>query len=173
MSCKWTQSNFFCIFTKSVASIPNSGWKTIFLHEISAARTAPWIVPDFHGMVWLHRTCRMEFLPDPIPPGGTVPQNYRRNFRPEKAGEFNFLLHARAPTQFGEDIYQFAAVPAHHRLHFAVNAAVRPATNFRAVVTIRTLEMKRPAHAKKIPLPPTKTQAAIARPATKPVVHAA
>jgi hypothetical protein len=110
----------------------------------------------------------LEFLPNQIPPGGTVPQNYRRNFRPEKAGEFIFSLRACPPTQFGKDIYQLPAIPAHHRLHLAVNAAVRPAANFRAVMTIRTLEMKRPAHAKKYRRRQTKLKPPLRRPRQSP-----
>ena len=133
-------------FPKIDGLIPNSGWQTVFLHEIPAARAATWISPRLHIMLSLHRTSRLKLVPDHPPAGGPVPQNHRRNFGPEKTGKFDFFHRTLTPTKFGKDIQQLPAVAAHHGLHLAMKAAVRPTRNFRAVMTIGTFKVIGPAH---------------------------
>ena len=133
-------------FPKNDGLIPNSGWQTVFLHEITATRAATRIFPRLHKMLNLHRTSWLKLMPDQPPTGGPVPQYHRRDFRPEKTGKFDFFHRTLTPTQSGKDIQQFPAVAAHHRLHFAMKAAVRSARNVRAVMTIGTFKVMRPAH---------------------------
>ena len=89
---------------------------------------------------------RGKLFPDQPRFARTIPQHYRGNFRPKAAGKLDLGLEFRRPAQFDEDIQQFAAIAAHHRLHLAMQTAIRAARYFRAVLAIRTLEVIRPAH---------------------------
>src|ERR1035437_6781038 len=120
------------------ALIPEPERQAVLLQKISAARTAPRIVPRLHQMFRLNRTRQREFLPHQRSSRPATAQNHRRNFRPEKLKKFCHC--ARPPPHSREDIEQLAAVAAPHGLHLAMQTAVRAARNLRAVLTQRTLE---------------------------------
>ena len=52
----------------------------------------------------------------------------------------------RAPPETGEHIVKLVAIDAEDGLHGAVQARFGAAGNTRLVMTMRTIEMKRPAH---------------------------
>ena len=131
---------FFLQMTQGVWSIPSPAWKIVFLHKIPATRAAPRIFPSLHKMFCLHGTGQRELLPGQTSPRRTFRQNHQgRNFRLEKTRKF-YPRRPRAPADFSKNIPQLPAIAAHHRLHLAVDAAVRTARKLRAVLTLRTLE---------------------------------
>ncbi len=95
-----------------------------------------------------HRTGWLEAAPDQTPL--RIGQDGRRDFRPVKAMEPHHIRRTLPPALADEDIEEFPAIATHHRLDFAMNAAVRSARNPRAIVALRTLEEVSPAHALEI-----------------------
>ena len=88
-----------------------------------------------------HRTGQREFFPDQLP-RLAIAQDRRRDFRAEKAGKFYAILLARvhSPMHAREYIHQLATFAAAHGLNLAMHPAIRPAGNFGAIQTVRTLE---------------------------------
>ena len=126
--------------------VPCAKWKTVFRHEISAARTAPRIAPRLDEMRSLHRTGRFAIAPDQLRRrfarriNGAVTQNHRWNFRPVKAGEFYDLKRPGPPPLPRERVKQLPAVAADDGLNLTMQATVHTAGNFHAVLALRTLE---------------------------------
>ncbi len=102
-------------------------------------------------MLFINRTHRLEIFPDQFTEFFVV-QDTWRNFGAEKAGEFTVLPRTHASADTGEDVAQFAAVPAAHGLDLAMPAAGRTAADLDAVLAERTFEKIRLAHTFEIPL---------------------
>lgn len=127
-------------------SIPQTMRQAVFLHEIAATRAPAWLLPEFHGVFRLHRTSRLELLPDQPTFAGCVVQHGWRHFRPEKAGKLRRARTVFLAAQLGEDIQQFTAVETMHRLHLAMQPAVRPAGDLGGILALRALKLVGPAH---------------------------
>jgi len=134
------------------ALIPNSEWKTVFLQEVAATRTAARIFPGLHGMFWVHRTGQRQVAPDQLRRRfrggihGAFAEDGRRDFRPVKSGESHQVNRIHPPALAREDIIQLPAIVANHGLNLTMPAAVRAAGNFHAVLAQRTFEEIRFAH---------------------------